>query len=69
MGFEYLLVIFKEHRVVLANDIPVGVAGHILILPPGDYIIKLDGAGFTPDHQDIELDGTSPVRPAVVVFS
>ncbi|MBV9248717.1 MAG: hypothetical protein JO227_05660 [Acetobacteraceae bacterium] len=66
--FEYLLVTFSEHRTVLANDLPVGVTNHIILLPPGDYTIKLDGGGYTPDHQDIELDGTSPVRPCVVVF-
>jgi len=69
MSFEYLLVKFRENRMVCANEMPVGVTNHILILPPGDYDITLDGDGYTPDHQDIELDGTSPVRPNVVVFT
>jgi len=69
MAFEYLLVNFRDNRMVRANDVPVGVTNHILILPPGDYVITLEGEGFTPDHQNVELDGTSPVRPNVTIFT
>jgi len=43
MAFEYLLVNFRDNRMVRANDVPVGVTNHILILPPGDYVITLEG--------------------------
>ena len=69
MTFEYLLVRFAESRTVLANNIPVGVTNHILLLPTSDYLITLDGSPTTPPSEQVELDGTSPVRPAVVVFT
>ncbi len=69
MTLEYLLVNFKEGRTVLANGTAVGVTNHMVMLPPGDYAITLDGAPTAPSEQDIELDGTSPVKPYVVLFS
>jgi hypothetical protein len=69
MQSEFLLVTFKDNRLVKANDIPVGVTNHMMILPPGDYVIALDGDGFNPPTQDIELIGTSHVRPMVVAFT
>ncbi len=69
MNFEYLLVNFKESRTVLANNTPVGVTNHIILLPTGDYSVALDGAAATPAAQDVELDGTSPVHPLVVLFA
>ena len=68
MQSEFLLVTFKDNRLVKANDIPVGATNHMMILPPGDYVIALDGDGFNPPMQDIELIGTSHVRPMVVAF-
>jgi hypothetical protein len=69
MQFEFLLVTFKDNRTVKADDIPVGVTNHMMIMPPGDYVITLDGDGFNPPTQDIELVGTSHVRPMVVAFT
>jgi hypothetical protein len=69
MTLEYLLVNFTEARTVFANGTAVGVTNHMVMLPPGDYAITLDGAPTTPSEQDIELDGTSPVKPCVVLFS
>jgi hypothetical protein len=60
---------FRESRTVLANGTEVGVTNHILLLPPGDYAMTLDGGATTPPEQDIELAGTSPVRPLVVLFT
>jgi PEGA domain-containing protein len=69
MQSEYMLVTFKDNRMVKANDKPVGVTNHLMVLPPGDYQVTLDGDGFTPASQDIELIGTSHVRPMVVIFA
>ena len=69
MQSEFLLVTFKDNRVVKANDTLVGVTNHMMILPPGDYVIALEGDGFNPPSQDIELIGTSHVRPMVVAFT
>jgi hypothetical protein len=69
MTFEYLLVTFRESRTVLADDMPVGVTNHILMLPPDDYAITLDGAPTTPAEQDIALQNTMPMRPFVVAFT
>ncbi|HSU06699.1 MAG TPA: hypothetical protein VLI93_14110 [Acetobacteraceae bacterium] len=69
MAIEYLLVTFKENRTVLADDDPVGVTNHILMLPTRGYEIKLDGTGYSPTSQTINLLGTSIVRPMIVVFS
>ncbi len=69
MTLEYLLVNFKDDRTVLANGTSVGVTNHMVMLPPGDYAITLSGDATTPPEQDIELDGTSPVKPCVVLFS
>lgn len=68
MSIEYLLVTFAEHRMVLADDDPVGVTNHVLMLPPGGYEIALDGSGYSPTSQDITLAGTSIVRPMVLKF-
>jgi hypothetical protein len=69
MNVEYLLVTFKEHRTVLADGTPVGITGHILILPPGGYDITLDGNATTPADIQIDLLGTSIVRPKILAFS
>ena len=69
MSLEYLLVTFKEHRTVLADGTPVGVTNHVLMLPPGGYDITLDGGGTAPPDAQIDLMGTSIVRPMTVAFS
>ena len=69
MRVEYLLVTFKDHRTVLADGTPVGVTGHILMLPPGGYDITLEGDATTPADVPIDLMGTSIVRPMIVAFS
>jgi hypothetical protein len=69
MSVEYLLVTFKENRTVLADGTPVGITGHILMLPPGGYEITLDGNATTPADIPIDLLGTSIVRPKIVAFS
>lgn len=69
MRVEYLLVTFKEHRTVLADGTPVGITGHILMLPPGGYDITLDGDATTPADIQIDLMGTSIVHPKIVAFS
>ncbi len=69
MQSEYLLVNFKDSRSVKVNDTPVGVTNHVMTLEPGDYVITLDGDGFTPPTQNIELVGTSHGHPKVVVFT
>ena len=66
---EFLLVVFKEDRRVLANGDPVGVTNHTLLIPPNDYKITLEGTGFTPAEQEVEVSGTSIMRPKVVVFT
>lgn len=69
MNLEYMLVTFKQHRTVLIDDTPEGVTNRILLLPPGTYEVKLDGDGFVPPSQNVDLLGTSIMRPKVVPFS
>ncbi len=69
MTFEYLLVNFRESRTVLADGMAVGVTNHILMLPPDDYSISLDGAPTSPVAQDVALQGTMAMRPKVVLFT
>jgi hypothetical protein len=69
MNLEYLLVMFNGHRTVMADGTPIGVTNHVLMLPPGGYDITLDGAATTPADKQIDLLGTSIVRPMTVVFS
>lgn len=69
MSVEYLLVVFPEDRAVLADGDKVGVTNHVLMLPPNEYEISLDGAGYTPASQDVILAGTLLVRPKVITFA
>lgn len=69
MNVEYLLVTFSGHRTVLADGTPIGVTNHILMLPPGGYDITLDGDPTKPPDKQIDLLGTSLVRPMTVSFT
>ena len=69
MAIEYLLVTYPDQRSVLADDSAVGVTNHTLMLPSGEYIITLDGSGYTPSSQDVVLSGTSIVKPTVITFT
>ena len=69
MTVEYLLVVYKEDRDVLADDNRVGVTNHTLMLPADEYIITLSGDGYAPPSQDVVLAGTSIMRPKVVTFT
>lgn len=69
MTLEYLLVTYKEHRTVLADGTPIGVTNHVLMLPPGGYDISLEGGGSQPADAQIDLLGTSIVRPMIVPFT
>ena len=41
MSVEYLLVVYKEDRDVLADGDRVGVTNHTILLAPDEYIITL----------------------------
>ena len=69
MSVEYLLVVYKGDRDVLANGDRVGVTNHTLLLPNDEYIITLSGDGYAPGSEDVLLAGTSIMRPKVVVFT
>jgi len=69
MSVEYLLVVYKGDRDVLANGDRVGVTNHTLLLPNDEYIITLSGDGYAPASEDVLLAGTSIMRPKVVVFT
>jgi hypothetical protein len=69
MSVEYLLVVYKGDRDVLANGDRVGVTNHTLLLPNDEYIITLSGDGYAPPSEDVLLAGTSIMRPKVVVFT
>ena len=69
MSVEYLLVVFKEDRTVLADGDSVGVTNHVLMLPANEYDISLEGDGYAPKSQDVILAGTSIMRPRVVSFT
>ncbi|HYB10776.1 MAG TPA: hypothetical protein VEJ16_13995 [Alphaproteobacteria bacterium] len=68
MSVEYLLVLYKDDRGVLADGQKVGVTNHTLMLPANEYEIALEGNGNVPPSQDVVLAGTSIVRPKVVTF-
>jgi hypothetical protein len=69
MAIQFLLVTFPDQRSVLADGNGVGFTNHILMLPAGEYLITLDGAGYSPASQDIALVGTSIVKPLVIAFN
>jgi len=69
MPVEYLLVVYKQDRDVLANGDRVGVTNHTILLTTDEYIITLSGDGYAPPREDVVLAGTSIMRPKVVVFT
>lgn len=69
MSLEYLLVVYKEDRDVLADGDRVGVTNHTLLLPADEYVITLSGDGYAPPSQSVLVAGTSIMRPKVVSFS
>jgi hypothetical protein len=69
MAIQYLLVIFPDQRVVLADEEGVGFTNHTLMLPADEYTITLGGEGYQPATQDVVLSGTSIVKPKVIVFT
>ena len=69
MSVEYLLVVYKGDRDVLANGDRVGVTNHTLLLPTDEYIITLSGDGYAPPNEDVLVAGSSLMRSKVFVFS
>jgi hypothetical protein len=69
MSVEYLLVVYKQDRDVLANGDRVGVTNHTILLATDEYIITLSGDGYSPPREDVVLAGTSIMRPKVVIFT
>jgi len=69
MAIEYLLVTYPEQRAVLADGNRVGFTNHTFMLPTDEYLITLEGGGYTPPSQDVPLAGTSLVKPMVISFS
>jgi PEGA domain-containing protein len=69
MSVQYLLVVYKGDRTVLADGDSVGVTNHTLMLPANEYVITLQGGGYAPKSQDVVLSGTSLPCPKVVVFT
>jgi hypothetical protein len=69
MSVEYLLVVYKQDRDVLADGDRVGVTNHTILLAPDEYIVTLSGDGYAPASADVVLAGTSIMRPKVVVFT
>jgi PEGA domain len=69
MAIEFLLVTYPEQRAVLADGNRVGFTNHTLMLPTDEYLIALEGGGYTPPSQDVPLAGTSLVKPMVISFA
>jgi hypothetical protein len=69
MSVEYLMVVYKEDRDVLADGDRVGVTNHTILLASDEYIVTLSGDGCAPASADVVLAGTSIMRPKVVVFT
>ena len=69
MSIEYLLVSCPDECAVRADGNAVGFTNHTLILPADEYIITIDGPGYSPASVDVVLSGTSLVRPYVVTFT
>ena len=68
MSMEYLLVVYKDDRDVLADGNRVGVTNHTIMLPTNQYGISLDGGGHSPPSLDVVLAGTSAMNPKRIVF-
>jgi hypothetical protein len=68
MSVQFLLVVYKEDRAVLADGDKVGFANHTLMLPANEYDISLEGSGYEPSSRSVVLAGTSIMRPRVVIF-
>jgi hypothetical protein len=69
MSVEYLLVVYKGDRDVLADGDRVGVTNHTILLASDEYIITLGGDGYEPPSETVVLAGTSIMRPRVVSFT
>jgi len=69
MSVEYLLVVYKDDRGVLADGQKVGVTNHTLMIAANEYEITLEGDGYAPPSQDVVLAGTSIMRPKVITFT
>jgi len=69
MSVEYLLVVYKGDRDVLADGDRVGVTNHTILMAPDEYIITLGGDGYEPPSETVVLAGTSIMRPRVVSFT
>lgn len=69
MSVEYLLVVYKEDRDVLADGDRVGVTNHTILIEADEYIITLSGEGYAPPSQTVSVAGTSIMRPRVVTFT
>jgi hypothetical protein len=62
MAVEYVLVVYKEDRDVLADGDRVGVTNHTILLPGNEYIITLSGDGYVPPSQTVVVAGAPAAR-------
>ncbi len=69
MSLEYLLVIHRDDRDVLADGDRVGVTNHTIMLPPNEYEITLAGENYAPPSQIVILAGTSVASPKTIAFT
>jgi hypothetical protein len=65
---EFMLVKFSQKRRVLVDGTEVGDTNVTLMLDRGDYEVTLSGSGYSPEAQDVLVNGTSSSRPCLVEF-
>lgn len=66
---EFLLVKFRESRLVIIDGHQQGSTNKVIELVGGRHAVTLDGkSDFTPTEQSVVINATSVVTPYVLYF-
>lgn len=65
---EFLVVPYVEERVVLIDDVAMGMTNRLLLVPRGVRRVSLEGGGALPIAQDLPVEGSSPEDPVEAQF-
>jgi len=66
---EYFVVEYPEDREILINGRPSGYrTGELVEVRKGTYEISLEGEGFTPATQTLQLSDSHHLEPKVLAF-
>ncbi len=72
---QFVIVEFAETRIVIIDDVPQGPnktddgEERILRVDEGLHTFSLEGVGFSPVQQDLNVASTNPADPMRVVFN